>query len=81
MDDTLNIISCNVRGLVDHVKRREFFHYFNTKPYNIILAQETHSSKFLESRWGNEWGSRIIFSHGTNLARGTMILIKRKSRI
>ena len=37
------------------------------------MTQETHSTCGSEKEWENAWGGDIIFSHGTNAARGTCI--------
>ena len=47
------------------------------KKADLIFLQETHSTKAGEYRWKKEWGSEIIFSHGSSNARGVAILIKR----
>ena len=75
--DEIKIKSQNVRGLRDNKKRRELFHAFNKSKYNIFLLQETHSTVECEVQWRTEWGGDIYYSHGTNVARGTCILIKK----
>ena len=72
----LNIASLNVRGINNSGKRRQVFHYFNIKKYDIIFLQETHSFFKMEQMWRSEWGHNIIYSHGTSNARGVAILIK-----
>ena len=44
---------------------------------DLIFLQETHSTKAGEYKWKKEWGSEIIFSHGSSNARGVAVLIKR----
>ena len=44
---------------------------------DIICLQETHSCKDTARLWANEWGGVAQFAHGTSLARGVCILIKR----
>ena len=73
----LLIKSSNVRGLRDDHKRREMFHLFHKSKYNIFLIQETHSTTDCEIQWRTEWGGDIYYSHGTNTARGTCILIEK----
>ena len=72
------IVTLNVRGLGDPVKCRHLFYYLNEKQFDIILLQETHSTKTQEGRWKNEWGGRMWFSHGESRARGTALLVNRK---
>ena len=78
---SLKIASYNVRGLGNDHKRREIFHYPHSKQFDIVLAQETHSAVHLQKRWKAEWGGKILFSHGTSQARGTMILISKQVNI
>ena len=79
--DKLKIATFNVRGLADHGKRRKIFYYLNSHEYDVVFLQETHSVKNAERRWRAEYGGRIIFSHGTNNARGVAILIRKKAPI
>ena len=62
-----------MRGAGDVKKRRAIFdkHRING---DIIILQETHSSKEVEKIWEHEWGGKIIFSHGTTAARGVALL-------
>ena len=71
-----SIVSINVRGIGDHVKRKCVFDHFR-RIADILCIQETHSSKKTEQLWTNEWGGRILFSHGTTNARGVAILFKK----
>lgn len=45
------------------------------------MLQETYSTADIEHVWKNEWGGQICFSHGTNHAWGTMLLIKPGSDV
>ena len=74
---TLNCISFNARGLRDKEKRRAVFDFYRTR-CDILLIQETHSVSTDEKCWTAEWGSRILFSHGVNNARGTAMCINKK---
>ena len=40
----------------------------------FVFLQETHSLVSDENQWQTEWGSDIIFSHGSNNSRGVAIL-------
>ena len=50
----IKIVKCNVRGLRDDKKRREVFHYFNSKKWDIVALQEMHSTLNCENRWRSE---------------------------
>ena len=77
----LNIITYNVRGLRNRTKRKEMFYYLHKKQHDIIFLQESHCVKDDESFWANEWGRKTWCSHGTNQARGVMILFNRQLQI
>ena len=51
--------------------------FLKTKYYNIVCLQETHSTKKVEKVWKSQWGSQVLYSHGTSNSRGCMILIKK----
>ena len=72
----LNIISLNVRGLREPVKRRSVFEFYR-KRCHILCIQETHSIQDDEKIWTAEWGGRVFFSHGNSNARGVAMLIRR----
>ena len=73
----VNIISLNVRGLGDYTKRRSIFNHYRDR-CKILLLQETHSCVEKETQWRNEWGGRILFSHGDTNARGVAILFHKQ---
>ena len=76
MEDRIELMSINVRGLGQEQKRRKLFTWLNKQRMSIILLQETHSTAEIEKKWKTEWGGDIVFSHGASNARGTAILIK-----
>lgn len=70
-----NITSVNIRGLNDGRKRRNVFRWLKKNKTDLCLMQETYSTPEVEDIWRNEWGGKILYSHGTNHARGVMILV------
>ena len=72
----LQVATYNVRGIRDNVKGKEIFHYLQKQPHDIILLQETHSSKSIEKIWRAQWGGKFIFCHGNSNARVVAILTK-----
>lgn len=66
-----------MRGLADMGKRRLVLHWLKDREANVILLQETHSTKDTEHLWKSDWEGDIIFSHGTSSARGACILFKK----
>lgn len=73
-----SMLSLNVRGVREPKKRREIFRWikrFHNGANNITFLQETHSTENDEKEWKSEWGSNIIFSHGTSNSKGVAILL------
>ena len=66
--------------MADASKRRKIYDYFRSVA-DVLILQETHSVKEVEQVWQNEWGGKIIFSHGSSNARGIAILVKVKSSL
>ena len=52
----LRVLSFNVRGMADRLKRREIFNYLRDQNPDIVCLQETHSNVKIEKIWRNEWG-------------------------
>ena len=73
----LKIVTLNVRGLADQLKRRKIFYYFHEKKFDIIYLQETHSTKNCAKIWSAEWGNKIWFSHNSSRAGGSAILFRK----
>ena len=76
-ENSIGLYSLNCKGLGNEKKRRQVFRFLGKKNQSsIMLLQETHSTKSVEKLWQNEWGYRIIFSHGSSNCRGVCILFK-----
>ena len=80
MGDKIKLVSLNVRGLQEKQKRREIFHFFTDKGADIVFVQESHSHIKDIQFWEQEWGGKIIASHGETNARGSMIMINKKMK-
>ena len=76
----VRIITQNVRGLKNKVKRRGSFAQLKSKA-EIICIQETHVEPHLEKEWELDFGGHIWWSHGSNDARGVAIMVKRNTEI
>ena len=74
---SIQIVSCNARGLGDPIKRRMLFNYYK-KRGNIICFQETHSCEQYEKMWANETGNKIIYSHGQTNSKGVCIAFDKQ---
>ena len=75
MANMFTLISLNVRGIRERVKRKNIFEWCKMKGGDIVFLQETYSTLDVEGSWETEWGGPIFFSHGTNHSRGTLVLI------
>lgn len=75
--DNLDIASYNFRGLQTEKKRRKVFNYLHEKKHDIVMIQETHSTKKNERVWRNEWGGSVVYSHYNSKARGVAILFRK----
>ena len=75
----LKIYTCNMRGLSNYNKRRDFFHMLRKNEVDIVMLQETHSDKMIEKIWNTQWGTKIWYSHGTSNSRGVANLFFEKN--
>ena len=77
MDKSVKVLSLNCRGLRDNNKRCQIFRWLKkiqNGSSSFVFLQETHSLKSDEKKWEKEWGSKVIFSHGSNNSQGVAIL-------
>ena len=73
---TIKLISLNVRGLRDPLKRRAIFNYYRQRG-DFLCLQETHSDENCERIWTSKWGGEALYSHGTSNSKGVCILYKK----
>ena len=71
-----NCVSLNVRGLNQSNKRKKKFQIATSTNAQIVLLQETFSTKEVEIKWKNEWSCQMFYSHRSNHSKGVAILIK-----
>ena len=77
----VQIISLNVRGIGNLIKRASIFNWCKNSSADLILLQETHSTVNVEAQWQQEYGGSILFSHGTNNSRGVAIVFRKDNDI
>ena len=71
-----NIISYNVKGLRDKVKRVTIFYFLREKvKEGIVCLQETHSSPEVHNPWKREWGNDTYFNDATSNSAGVAIIL------
>ena len=68
------LLSLNVRGIRDRVKRKNIFEWCKSKGGDVIFLQETYSTLDVEDRWRLDWDGPMFFSHGSNHSRGVLVL-------
>ena len=79
MSAVFNIVSLNVNGLRNQVKRRHIFDSCSSENIDILLLQETHASGYKEAReWGREFGGEGVWSFGTASSAGVAILFSKR---
>lgn len=49
--------------------------YLKSEKAQAYFVQETHSIETDERFWSNQWGDKILFSHGSNRSAGVAILL------
>ena len=74
MSDEVTICSMNVRGLTDDKKRRDVFHWLQSKKCSIYCIQDFHGKKGLENTYSTEWGYKAIFNIYCSNSRGVALL-------
>ena len=73
--DNCSVLTLNVRGLRNQLKRRSIFSYLKDQNCQFYFLQEIYSEPNDEKIWKSEWGGDIFFSHGSTHSKGVCILI------
>ena len=79
MTNHVKIISLNIRGLWNQVKRRSIFSYLKNQKATLYCLWETFSKEDDKRMWSAEWGGQIIFLHGSEHSRGVCMLLSINS--
>ena len=66
-NNSLSILSLNINGLNDNKKRNDLFEQLNNKNIDIILLQETHSTKQIIENWQKEWSGKSFWNSGEKI--------------
>ena len=77
----ISIVSFNVNGLRNPVKRHSIFQHFKKFPHDIICLQETHLVEEDISLLNTEWGSTTVWNSGTRASGGVGILVRPNANI
>ena len=74
----VELLALNCRGLrSDENKRNCIFSWLKgqTSPDAFLFLSETHSSPDIETKWEDEIGRKIIFSHGKTNSKGVCLIV------
>ena len=77
----VKVISCNVNGIRDPIKRKTLFSFFKNTKADIVLLQETHSCSNTMDKWTTEWEGDAIWNSGTTFQCGVAILLRQQDGI
>ena len=66
-----------MHGLSDSIKRKKVFLKLKDMQPDIVLLQETHSTKNCQKIWKNNWNGHIAFANGESNARGVMTMFNK----
>lgn len=69
-----SLLSLNVRGIQNKVKRKAMFLFCKGTGSHCIFLQETHSIVADATFWSSQWGDKVLLSHGSSHSAGTAIL-------
>ena len=70
----LNLITYNVKGLQQKIKRQQIFKYITEHlKEGIAFFQETLSTTESVKIWSKEWVGDIFFNHGESNSRGVVL--------
>lgn len=74
---SLKVVSYNVRGLGNNIKRKKLFTLLRTLEYDVIMLQETHCTENNFKIWRSEWKGEMYYSNGTSASCGVLTLFKK----
>ena len=79
MNNTLNILSLNVRGINEKKKRQKVFFWLKQQNFDIYLLQETHlGTERNKLKWSNEWSGKSFWTVNSTNSKGVSILLNKK---
>ena len=81
-NNSLSILSLNINGLNENKKRNNLFEKLSNKNIDIILLQDTHSTKQITEKWQKEWPGKSFWNSGEiTKSSGVAILTKNNLKI
>lgn len=77
-----SLISLNINGLNDHIKRTALIDWLKCMKADIVCLQETHASSHSAIQsWFRNSGFYVVSSSISNKRCGTAILVNKKYKI
>ena len=77
-DHTIRLLSCNVRGLNNPVKRHKVFTHAKGLQADILFLQETHIKHTARALIKPLWAAQVYQSNSTTKIREVAIIIKKQ---
>ncbi|KAI8478584.1 hypothetical protein Bbelb_436820 [Branchiostoma belcheri] len=76
MATDIRILTLNVNGMKDSVKRSQVFAFCRARKVGVACLQECHVSNLADKKfWTKQWGGVGVWSLGTNSAKGVGTLL------
>ena len=72
----LTLFTTNTKGQSKENKRKAQWQWARDNYADIVLLQETHSTKEVEQIWAKQWSGKAYFAHGESNSKGVAILIR-----
>ena len=66
------LLSLNVRGLNNTIKRKHVFNWLKKQNADIFFLQEVHSTQKVEGEWKTEWRGEVIFPMARLIQKGLL---------
>ena len=78
MLSNLTIISSNVNGINNPIKRKKILEYFKRQQCDILLLQETHLTDTEHEKLKRDWVGTVLYNSYNSKSRGVAVLFHKK---
>uniref|UniRef100_A0A8C6T476 exodeoxyribonuclease III n=1 Tax=Neogobius melanostomus TaxID=47308 RepID=A0A8C6T476_9GOBI len=78
MLSSITIISSNVNGINNPIKRKKILEYFKKQQCDILLLQETHLIDKEHEQLKRDWVGKVLYNSYNSKSRGVAVLIHKK---